>query len=134
MTDDRPEDELSGEFRALRARLERPGAVPDFDAMILRARADAARTSEPPSHAPFIRRRWVPVAAAAALAGILLLAPGEEDADAEFERLVSDYTELMAGVAGRSPTAPLLHVPGVDLGAVPSFAGFGGARSERRTP
>ncbi len=134
MTDDRPEDDLSGEFRAMRARLERTGAVPDFDAMMRRARADATRSPERGSHPRFAWRRWAPLAAAAALAGILVVGPGRDDADAEFERLVSDYAELMAGAAGRSPTASLLDVPGVDLGAVPSFAGFGAAPSDRRSP
>ncbi len=134
MTDERRTDELSSDFEALRAQLERPGAVPDFDAMMGRVEADLRRPTgeSTPSHRAW--RRWLPLAAAAALAGILLARPGATDADAEFERLVSDYSELMAGGAWRSPTAPLLDVPGLDLGAVPSFAGYASTPSEGRNP
>lgn len=134
MTDERPTHELSGEFEALRAQLGRPGAVPDFDVMMGRVAAESARMPMGSARKHPALGRWVPLAAAAALAGILLARPGSDDAEAEFQRLVSDYSELMAGGAMRSPTASLLDVPGLDLGTVPSFAGYGGVPSEGRTP
>lgn len=125
------EEELRQDFRALRAELARSGRVPGFEAMLRRARAEAtsgagARVSgegpvgEEPR--PSVRRRlWTALAAAAAAAGLLLVGLPRSDADAEFERLVSDYSANPSGGAWRSPTASLLDIPGVDLGSVPSF-------------
>ena len=138
MTEQREDDRIRAGFEALRAEASRPGAVPDFAEMISRAR-HASEPVEPVVRAIPSRRAvqiggWMSLAAAAAVVGLLLVGPRATDADAEFERLVSDYSELMAGGAWRSPTAPLLDVPGLDLGAVPSFAGYASTPSEGRNP
>jgi len=136
------DDELREEFRALRQDLAAGGGVPDFQTMVAAARARAASGDPAPSprHRPRIALlRWAPLAAAAAAALLLLGRPGS-DADAEFERLVSDYRTLASTGVLRSPTRSLLDIPGVDLGAVPSFgpslsgAGPGSASPEGRRP
>lgn len=127
MSDDRRDEGLRNDFRALRGDMEGAGGVPDFDSMMRRAREEA---SAPPARirpgAPWWRP-WVPLAAAAAIVGVLLVDRSGADGDAEFERLVSDYSTMVAGGVWRSPTSSLMHVPGVDLGAVPSFRGYTGA-------
>ncbi|MBT8488711.1 MAG: hypothetical protein HKN72_12320 [Gemmatimonadetes bacterium] len=84
------------------------------------ARTSDARTSED-ARRDFRRLgRWIPVAAAAAVAGLLLFSGGT-GGDDEFERLVADYSASAGD--WRSPTASLMDIPGVDLGSVPSFGG-----------
>jgi hypothetical protein len=131
---ERDEEALRARYGELRAESARSGSLPDFDAMMARAKDEAAGTprldvveggpspAEPiarPSRRAKLAAGWVTLAAAA-LAGLLLARPPAPDADAEFERLVASY----AADAGswRSPTAGLLDIPGVDLGAVPSIA------------
>lgn len=145
--DGRPEEELRGDFRALRRQVETSGAVPDFETMMDRARAEATPATRPaaaggsppsgdaPASGPTSASRrsrsvadgrshprlgwWVPVAAAAAVVGLLLMDGAAFDAEADFERLVADYSSDVA--TWRSPTAELMDIPGVDLGSVPSI-------------
>lgn len=134
----RPAD-LDAEFRDLAHEVKASGRVPDFSSMMERVHAEVSDTdviaigSRPPDAGTSGARtsedarrdfrrlgRWIPVAAAAAVAGLLLFGDGT-GGDDEFERLVSDY----AASAGdwRSPTASLMKIPGVDLGSVPSIGG-----------
>ena len=129
------EDRLRDEFRQLRSETERQGRVPDFGAMMARAKADAAQQPElelvvgRAEDGPRERRRralvmggWASAALAAAIAGVLLV-PGQSDADAEFERLVASYSSDIAG-AWASPTSSLMNVPGMNLTrSVPSVGG-----------
>lgn len=127
MTDDTREDGMRKDFRALRREVEESGAVPDFDAVMRRARAGAVEPTLQAHPGRAWWRPWVPLAAAAAVVGVLLVGRPGSDGDAQFERLVADYSTMVAGGAWRSPTASLMHVPGVDLGAVPSFGGYAGS-------
>jgi hypothetical protein len=136
MNRDEQERRLADEFRLLRSRVEAGGHVPDFDAMLASARADAAGSVDgytsvtPIGRASAQRRRraarvggWASLATAAAAAGLLLVAGPGDSADAEFERLVASYSADRASGRWTSPTASLLDTPGVDLGAVPSIGG-----------
>lgn len=133
---DRPAD-LDAEFRNLAHDVEASGRVPDFASMMERVNAEVADADVIAigSRAPVwgtssarpsddarrdFRRfgRWIPVAAAAAVAGLLLLGDGS-GGDDEFERLVLDYSASAGD--WRSPTASLMNIPGVDLGSVPSI-------------
>jgi hypothetical protein len=116
---DHEHDALRDEFHRLRARTEEPGSVPDFGAMMARAKADAVRA--PSSIAPRRRPRralvlggWATAALAAAFAGLLLVDRAGSD-DEAFERLVASYATDVAGGAWASPTAALLDVPGRSL-------------------
>ena len=60
------------------------------------------------------------LATAAAAAGVLLVSPPADTADAEFERLVAAYARSGSWT---SPTASLLEIPGIDLAEVPSIGG-----------
>ncbi len=105
---------LQREFDALRA-ADR-ARTPDFATMAARARAIADAT--PPvvvaTSAPI--RGWrasplawaVPALAAAGLAAVLLMP--RQNADAEFETLVSDWSRTSASI--RTPTDELLALPG----------------------
>ena len=141
MTDQRDDDLMRERFRHLRA--QEAGRAPDFRAMMDRAQAEAEgspgllvsdggeggeRTIRP------LRRRralwvggWASTALAAAVAGLLLVSRGSEDA--EFERLVASYSRDAAAGAWHSPTSGLLAVPGIELiRSVPSVGRFlGGA-------
>ena len=121
MTDEPRDPELRAGFDALRRSMAEEGRIPPFEPMLEAARAEARRRPAPRRARPFLL--WTPLAAAAAVAALFLLAQPASDADAEFERLVADYTQLAAGGTWRSPTASLLQTPGVDLGAVPTFRG-----------
>lgn len=123
MTPERRDPELRAAYDALRRSVTEEGRVPDFEGMMAGARERTERDSRDPTLAPRRRTalRWAPLAAAAAVAGLLLLGRPGPDPDAEFERRVADYRSLGAAGAWRSPTAALLDIPGVDLGAVPSF-------------
>lgn len=133
------ERELRDDFAALRGHVEASGAVPDFERMLARARAEASDTADPglvveqggrsvppatvgSSGRPVWagRAAWASLAAAAAVAAILVVGSGTDSAEAEFERLVSSYTTDAGLGAWSSPTAGLLRTPGIDLGAVPS--------------
>lgn len=128
---DRPDD-LMADFRSLAEDLETSGRIPDFHRMMDRVHAEvgdedheaidiaAARSSEDARRDLMRFGRWIPLAAAAAVAGLLVFGGGT-DGDDEFERLVADYSASAAG--WRSPTASLMDIPGVDLGAVPSIGG-----------
>lgn len=123
--------ELKADFETLRAELRSAHRVPDFHAMMERARQAAHEVDEPVVSMEAARSsqqarldlmrlgRWIPVAAAAAVAGLFLFGGGESGGDDQFERLVADYSASAA--SWRSPTASLMDIPGVDLGAVPSF-------------
>lgn len=134
----RDDHRLRDGFRELRAHAERPGAVPDFEKMMTRAKAESAaqppyelvRTDTAGRQRPDGVRRnvariggWVSLAAAAAAAGLLFLDPGGSRADAEFERLVSAFATDAGSGAWQSPTSSLLEMPGLDMGAVPSIGG-----------
>ena len=130
-------DPLKEELEELRSFVTRPGSVPDFDAMMARARAEAAvapvlevvdggaGTSGEESRRLLLTRvgGWASLVTAAAAAGLLLVNPGGGDPDAEFEALVVAYATDAAAGAWTSPTSRLLELPGVDLGGVPSFSG-----------
>ena len=131
------DDPMRDEFQRLRAETEASGHGPDFQAMMDRAKAEAAPTpelvvvrGERADTGAFRRRRrivwvggWASVALAAAIAGILLI--GEEtDRDVEFDRLIAAYASDASAGAWRSPTSALLNVPGMDLTrSVPSIGG-----------
>lgn len=120
MDDRRFEDSLRERFERLRA--EDAGGAPELVPMLRGARrpADAGADGAPP--AAWRRPRWWAAAvtlAAAVFAGIMLGAP---DPDREFERLVASYSADLGRSGWRSPTDPLLEVPGGDLlGRVPSI-------------
>jgi hypothetical protein len=144
------EDDLVRErFRRLREEVERSGRVPDFRAMMERARQEAA--GAPPlrvlegdaAAAPAglvdspggarpraVRRRrsvviggWATAAMAAALTA-LLLTSGRDAGDEEFDVLVAAFANDASTGAWRSPTSGLLDVPGVELlRSVPSIGG-----------
>jgi hypothetical protein len=145
--DGRGEEALRDDFRALRAEVQESGTVPDFDSMMVRVReearastASADRDGAAPQHPRRTRAGWgrlgwwIPVAAAAAVVGMLLLDAPDSDAEADFERLVADYSTEVE--AWRPPTAPLLDIPGVDLGSVPSIGSplGGGERPKAEAP
>jgi len=118
--------------------------APTFEAMLLRARQDAA-TSVPvvehiravptPSQPRAARRRVVrwagPLAIAAGLGAIYLLSArtAESAADREFDRLVTEWTRTAAATS-HAPTDGLLTIPGSELlGTMPRLGlGVGGAR------
>ena len=125
-----PSDErIRARFQRLRSETEERG-VPDFQAMLDRAREDARA----PAHGPWPalrthRRRllwaggWTGAAVAAALAAVLLTRD-RTDPDAEFERLVSSFATDASAGAWRSPTSALLDVTGADLmRSMPSIGG-----------
>lgn len=150
----RPDDDLIKErFDQLRQDVERGGGVPDFRAMMDRARQEAAdapslqvigpdapaapsgpghdalRPARHANHRGATRRRalllggWASVAMAAAVAA-LLLTGGEDSGDEEFDALVAAFATDATTGAWRSPTSRLLDVPGVELlGSVPSIGG-----------
>lgn len=139
MTQGGNDRDLQRDFEALRDRVAGSRAVPDFAAMVARARAEAADLAEDAAPAPETGRsgsgvgtrrspwvRWAPLAAAAVAAGVLLIGEPGTSADAEFERLVADYSSTIAPSARQSPTASLMNIPGIDLGAVPSFGAYSG--------
>lgn len=135
MTRERAEDGIRAEFEALRADVERPGGVPDFGAMMTRARAEAEQVDAVVVHT-FPHRRavtiggWMSLAAAAAAVGLLLADVGGTNPDDEFERLVASYTSTTSASTWRSPTSGLLELPGLDLGGVPAIGwGLDGADS-----
>ena len=122
-----PDDRTRQDFQRLRSETEASSRVPDFEAMLARARADAARmpalevVEGGGRSGPERRRRralllggWASAAAAAVLAAILLVDRGPS-ADAEFERLVASYASDASGGAWRSPTSGFLDVPGMEL-------------------
>ena len=121
-----PEEQaLRDDFAALREQAEASG-VPDFGEMIARARAEAERSPTLVVEPGGVRRTWlgrtawVSMAAAAAVAGLMMVRSGPDAADAEFERLVASYSADAALGAWSSPTDGLLRTPGIDLGALPS--------------
>ena len=137
--DRQDEGPLRDAFRALARDTRRRAAVPDFDAMLERARSEAGRRtiaegSDTPGPAPPVSsagswarpERWLALAAAAAVA-TLLLVDGSSRADREFERVVGSWTDAVAAGALRSPTEGLLRTPGLDLGSVPTFGGWSGS-------
>ncbi len=138
--------DLRDDFQSLRSEVKASGRVPDFDAMIARAKEESAsrpalevvaggaaggpsRESAAGTGEERTRRRavkiggWMSLATAAAAAAVLLVSGPvtDSDADAEFERLVASYSTDASAGAWRSPTATLLRTPGVDLGSVPSI-------------
>lgn len=120
MTQGEKDQDLQRDFEALRGRVEGSGRVPDFETMMARARAEAAGLGS--RRLPWLW--WAPLAAAAAAAGLLLIGGPGTSADAQFERLVANYSSTIAPTARQSPTASLMNIPGIDLGAVPSFGAY----------
>ena len=128
MTQVREEDVLKERFEELRGEAAQPGRVPDFDAMLARARAEAASQPEltvvaggatsgvagRPSRRLARAGAWATVAVAATLAG-LLLTDRRPTGDAEFERLVTAWSSGVTAGSWASPTSALLDVPGMDL-------------------
>lgn len=133
MTDHREDADLRAAFDDLRDEVDR--TTPGFAGMIAGARADARLESELPlrlhvdaddsgSEAGrsgsrrriFVIGGWASLAAAAAVAGLLLVDRPVDEADAEFEALVASWTTV---ARTPSPTAGLLDLPGLDLGSVP---------------
>lgn len=118
--------------------------APAFEAMLLRARQDAA-DSVPvvehivalpaPSQPRAARRRIVrwagPLAIAAGLGAIYLLSArtAERAADREFDRLVTEWTQTAAATS-HAPTDGLLSSPGSELlGSMPRLGPvLGGVR------
>jgi len=128
VSEEREHDALRDEFERLRSETGASGRVPDFGAMIARAKADAAarpplavvegaageRLGRRPRRAVVIGG-WASVALAAAIAGVLLVEGRHGSAEAEFESLVAAYAADGAGGTWSSPTASLLDVPGMSL-------------------
>jgi len=141
VTHERDDDRIRDDFHELRAHVGRPGAPPNFDVMMARARIESERESRPEldvagggargSDSERASRRrltriggWMSLAAAAAAAGLLLFEPSSVEADAEFQSLVVAFAADGATGAWRSPTSSLLDIPGIDLGTVPSVGDF----------
>lgn len=135
MTRDTEDKRIREDFEELRAHTERAGVVPEFDAMMARAKSDAVSTPDldliqggaPASVRERVSRRrivrvggWMSLAAAAAAAGLLLVGPSSATTDAEFESLVLAFAMDAASGAWHSPTSSLLDTPGLDLASVPS--------------
>lgn len=127
MTERHRDERVREAFAALRAETGAHGRVPAFDAMLERARADAAalpRLEVEAGGASDARSRrrsrtlrvggWASLAVAATVAG-LLLTDGRSDDDADFEALVAAYSADASAGAWRSPTSGLLDVPGMEL-------------------
>jgi hypothetical protein len=137
VTDLREDDRLRERFQRLRAETEEPGRVPDFQAMLARARREAApRLSLEGTDGDrrrdvswSARRRlvragmWASAALAATVAGVLLTR-GRTGGEEDFERLVAAYQGDAASGAWKSPTSGLLDVPGI--GVVRSLPSIGG--------
>jgi len=133
----REDDRLRERFLRLRAETERPGHVPDFQAMLDEARRDAAarpsvaaadrgRRSDGrwSSRRRFVRAgAWASAALAATVAGILFT-KGRTRGEDDFERLVAAYQSDAASGAWKSPTSGLLEVPGIEVvRSLPSIGG-----------
>ncbi len=127
------DDRLREEFGRLRSETEESARVPEFRAMLEKAKADAVASPElrvvqgGQSDAGARRRRivriggWASAAVAAGIAAVLLIG-GPSDADREFERLVAAYSADASSGAWQSPTSGLLNVPGMNLTrSVPSL-------------
>jgi len=131
------DDLLRDAFEELRRDARRRGAIPDAKAMLAKARETSAPALDAAPADPtrrrsashFPRAAWLPLAAAAAVAALILV-NGPSSADRDFEQLVADYSADF-GSGWRSPTASLMQTPGVDLGAVPSVgSGMGPVGTE----
>jgi hypothetical protein len=136
---ERDDDPIRERFAELRAETRASGRVPDVDAVLARARAEAAASPElrvlddgTPRAAPTRSRRrfvlagaWTSAALAAAVAGLILTGRGgSDDEDLEFERLVATYAMELGPAVRRSPTSSLMQVPGMELlRSVPSLGG-----------
>jgi hypothetical protein len=135
---DTDNDRIREEFRVLRADTERPRGVPDFQALMARAKVDSSTrpvvevveggtgrhdVGADPRHSLVRIGGWVSLAAAAAAAGLLFFNPFLTNEDAEFESLVTAFASDAATGAWQSPTSTLLEIPGLDLGTVPSIGG-----------
>lgn len=139
MSRERDDDPMRERFAELRTETRASGRVPDVDAMLSRARAEAAAAPDlrvvdggAPRAAPFRPRRrfvlagaWTSAALAAAVAGLILTGRGgSDDEDLEFERLVATYATELGPAVRRSPTSSLMQVPGMELlRSVPSLGG-----------
>lgn len=136
MNERREDDVLRERFRELRAEASAPARVPDFDAMVARARAQAdaraglavvdggapqAASASRPRLRFFRAGAWASVAVAATVA-VLLMTDRRPDDEAAFEQLVAAYSADISAGGLRSPTSGLLQVPGMDLTrSVPSI-------------
>jgi hypothetical protein len=114
MTDDIPDD-LRERFQAMKR--ADAGRAPAFEAVMARARAQAASPA-PRDASPFLRRMaWVGGLAAAAAIVALAVVPQTRSTseDAAFEQAVRTFSASPAMGAWRSPTDGLLDVPGSRL-------------------
>lgn len=135
MTNHRDDADLRAAFDGLRDEVDR--AKPDFRTLIEAARRDAeglpklgvvdgtGTDKATVMSADRARQQgarvvriggWFSLAAAATAAGLLMINPPVDQADAEFEALVASWSTVSRAA---SPTAGLLNVPGIDLGGVP---------------
>lgn len=152
MSNEKEDGRLEAAFEALRQ--DTTARAPDVHRMLDVARSDAEGAprlavvdggaahdgpgTDGMRHGSASRQRlvrfggWVSLAAAAGAAGLLFVESGVDPEDAEFEALVAAYSTDAASGAWRSPTAALLDVPGLDLGAVPSVGGVLPAGSDGR--
>ena len=121
MSQERENDALRDAYQRLRSETEGSARVPDFGAMMARAKEEAARPSMAVVAGRGRPRRalvvggWATVALAAAIAGILLVDSRGGGDEQRFEHLVATYTADAAGGVWTSPTAGLLDVPGMSF-------------------
>lgn len=132
---ERDDQELRKLFGHLRT--EERDRVPDFRALMARAREEAAQNGHGSVggrrtlHGLPRRLAWGgSLLAAAAAAAILLLPPSTSDS--EFVQVVQTFSTDPASGAWKSPTDALLHLPGRDIlstvptiGSQPWFRGPG---------
>lgn len=124
---DREEQELRDRFRDLRAVEERK--VPDFHLLLERAREGASGPESGRDRGwSTIRRKprkvaWGGSLIAAAAAAVVFLIRPSGISDSDFVQVVQSFSSDPASGAWRSPTDPLLHVPGSEfLSTFPSIS------------
>ena len=128
------DDDLRSAYRSLEEET-RSNRVPDFQAMMAKAREEAGAPDlgvvqggaarRPRGRRAVWAAGWATTALAAALAGVIFTAGGPSEGDAEFELLVASYSANPAGGAWSSPTSELMDVPGMELvRTMPSLGGM----------
>jgi len=139
LRDQENDQDLRGLFRHLQ---EDDGQeVPEFEALMTRAREEAARTGLE-LHPGMGRSRrlsrrlaWRGSLLAAAAAAVILLAQMPGTSDSEFERVVRAFSADPASGAWKSPTDALLDLPGNKiLSTVPSIGNSRWLMDPRPTP
>ena len=126
MPDHQKDHDLKGLFRRLQE--EDRKKLPEFGALMARAREEAARSGMETSPLRGVTRRfprrlaWGGSLLAAAAAAAFLLARIPGTSDSEFVQVVQGYTSNPAAGAWISPTQSLLDLPGTRiLSTVPSL-------------